>query len=146
MTLTAAERVLLHLHGQLNAREPGRESTQAGIADGAQVLRSHVPRTVKVLVEEGLVESRGARLLGHARRTDGHALTPPGVARAREILGSVEARAVEGDGRRTTLGGGRGALGVGPGGGSYSNLALPTNERGEELGGRGQHKKKRQRT
>ena len=114
MTLTAAERVLLHLHGQLNAREPGRESTQAGIADGAQVLRSHVPRTVKVLVEEGLVESRGARLLGHARRTTVYALTPSGVARAREILGSVEARAVEVDGRRTTLGEARRALGLGP--------------------------------
>ena len=112
MTLTAAERVLLHLHGQLNAREPGREATQAGIADGAHVLRSHVPRTVRILIEEGLVESRDARLLGHARRTTVYALTPAGARRAREILDSVDRRTVEVDGRTTTVGEARRTLGL----------------------------------
>ncbi len=110
--LTAAERVLVHLHGQWNAKEPNREMTQAGIADGAQVLRSHVPRTLKVLLEEGLVESREARLLGHARRTTVYALTPAGVGRAREILASIESRAVDVDGRTTTLGEARRSLGL----------------------------------
>ncbi len=110
--LTAAERILVHLHGQWNAKEPTREMTQAGIADGAHVIRSHVPRTVKVLLEEGLVESRDARLLGHARRTTVYALTPAGVQRAREILDSVEARPVDVDGRRTTLGEARKVLGM----------------------------------
>lgn len=112
MILTSAERVLVHLHGQWNAKEPTREMTQAGIADGAHVLRSHVPRTVRVLLEEGLVESRDARLLGHARRMSVYALTPAGVRRAREILDSVEARPVEVDGRATTLGEARRALGL----------------------------------
>lgn len=112
MILTAAERVLVHLQGQWNAKEPSREMTQAGIADGAHVIRSHVPRTVKVLLEEGLVESRDARLLGHARRTTVYALTPAGLRRAREVLASIEPRPVEVDGRRTTLGEARKALGL----------------------------------
>ncbi len=112
MILTAAERVLVHLHERWNAKEPSREMTQAGIADGAHVIRSHVPRTVKVLLEEGLVESRDARLLGHARRTTVYALTPAGVRRAREVLDSIEARLVDVDGRRTTLGEARKVLGL----------------------------------
>ncbi len=112
--LTSAERVLLHLHGQWNAKEPGRAMTQAGIAEGAHVLRSHVPRTLKVLLEEGLVESRDARLLGQTRRTTVYALTPSGVARAREILDAADARTVEVDGRETTLGEARQTLGLSP--------------------------------
>lgn len=114
MILTAAERVLLHLHGHLASKETGRETTQAGIADGAHVLRSHVPRTVKLLIEEGLVEAGEARLLGRTRKTTVYTLTPAGVARAREILTSADARAVEVDGRATTLGEARRILGLTP--------------------------------
>lgn len=104
MILTSAERILVHLHGQWNATEPGRAATQAGISEGAHLLRSHVPRTLKVLQEEGLVESREARVLGHARRLTVYALTPAGVRRAREILDSVEARPVLVDGKTMSLG------------------------------------------
>ena len=110
--LTSAERVLVHLHGQWNAKEPSRAMTQAGIAEGAHVLRSHVPRSLKVLLEEGLVERHEARLLGHARRTTVYALTPSGVARAREILETIDRRDVEVDGRNTTLGEARRTLGL----------------------------------
>ncbi len=110
--LTSAERILVHLHAQWNAKEPSRASTQAGIAEGAHVLRSHVPRSLKVLIEEGLVEPRDARLLGHARRTTVYALTPSGVARAREILDTIDARTVDVDGRKTTLGEARQVLGL----------------------------------
>ena len=110
--LTSAERVLLHLHGQLGSRTPGRESTQAGIAEGAHVLRSHVPRTLKALSEEGLVESRDARLLGRTRRTTVYVLTPAGVARARELVDAADGRTVEVDGRTATLGEARRALGL----------------------------------
>jgi len=112
--LTSAERVLVHLHGQWNAKEPSRAMTQAGIADGAHVLRSHVPRSLKLLLEEGLAESREARLLGHARRTTVYALTPSGVARARELLETIDARTVEVDGRTTSLGEARRVLGLTP--------------------------------
>ncbi len=112
LILTSAERVLLHLHGQLGNRAAGRESTQAGIADGAHVLRSHVPRTLKALSEEGLVDTRETRLLGRTRRTTVYVLTPAGVARARELLDAADGRSVEIDGRTTTLGEARRSLGL----------------------------------
>ena len=110
--LTSAERVLVHLHAQWTAKQPSREMTQAGIGEGAHVLRSHVPRTLKLLIEEGLVETSEARLLGRTRRANVYGLTPAGVARAREILASADARPVEVDGRVTTLGEARKTLGL----------------------------------
>ena len=113
MELTAAERVLLHLHGFWNVREPGREGTQAGIAEGARLLRSHVPRTLKGLQGEGFVEARDARLLGRNRKVHVYVLTESGVRRARQILGEIDATSVEIEGRATTLGEARRDLGLG---------------------------------
>ena len=112
MELTAAERVLLHLHSFWNIREPGREATQAGIAEGARLLRSHVPRTLKGLQGEGFVDSRDARFLGRTRKVRVYALTEAGVRRARQILGEVDATHVEIEGRATTLGEARRDLGL----------------------------------
>ncbi len=114
MILTAAERVLVHLHASWNAQEPGRESTQAGIADGAQVVRSHVPRTLRPLIEEGLLESRDGRILGRTRRTTVYVLTPAGVARARGILDAIDGMRAEVDGKHTSLGEARRILGLTP--------------------------------
>lgn len=137
MILTAAERVLVHLHGSWNAAEPGRESTQAGIADGARILRSHVPRTLRALLEEGLVEERDARLRGRTRRTTVYVLTPAGVARAREVLDAADRERVLVDGRETTLGEARQILGLGAveaaaalrPDGTLGGLAPPSEER-----------------
>jgi len=112
--LTAAERVLLHLHAFWNVREPSREGTQAGIAEGARLLRSHVPRTLKALEREGFIESKDARLLGRTRKVRVYALTESGVRRARQILGQVDATRVEIEGRATTLGDARRDLGLPP--------------------------------
>lgn len=114
MNLTAAERVLVHLHGFWNAPEPGREVTQTGIAEGARLLRSHVPRTLRSLEGEGLVEGREARLRGRSRKVTVYALTPAGMRRARELLDPIDALPVEIDGRRTTLGDARRSLGLPP--------------------------------
>lgn len=114
MNLTAAERILLHLHGFVNAREPNRGMTQAGIAEGARILRSHVPRALRSLIDEGLVEPSEARLLGRTRRARVHALTESGVRRAREILGAIDGQHVDVDGRATTLAHARRDLGLGP--------------------------------
>jgi len=110
--LTAAERVLVHLHGFWNVPEPGREATQAGIADGARLLRSHVPRTLKALQEDGLADSRDTRLRGQRRKIRVYALTEAGVRQARQILGDIDRTPVEVDGRTTTLGEARKALGL----------------------------------
>lgn len=114
MILTSAERVLVHLHGFVGARAPGRESTQAGIADGAQITRTHVPRALKVLLEEGLVESSEARLLGRPRRMTVYALTPAGVTRARQLLDALDGQRAVVDGRTTTLRDARTVLGLTP--------------------------------
>jgi len=102
--LTAAERVLLYLHAFWNMREPGREGTQTGIAEGARLLRSHVPRTLKALQGEGFVDAQDAHLLGRTRKVRVYALTESGVRRARQILSEVDATRVEIEGRTTTLG------------------------------------------
>jgi hypothetical protein len=112
--LTAAERVLVHLHGFWNAAEPGREVTQAGIADGARLLRSHVPRALRILQEDGLAEPREARLRGQRRKVRVYALTEAGVRRARQILAEVDRNPVDVDGRTTTLGEARKVLGLTP--------------------------------
>jgi hypothetical protein len=112
--LTAAERVLVHLHGFWNVAEPGREVTQAGIGHGAQLLRSHVPRTLRALLEEGLADSRDARLRGQKRKVRIYVLTEAGVRRARQILAEIDRRPVDIDGRTTTLGEARKALGLSP--------------------------------
>jgi len=112
--LTAAERVLVHLHGFWNVAEPAREMTQAGIADGARILRSHVPRALRTLQEDGLAEPREARLRGQRRKVRVYALTEAGVRRARQILADVDRTPVDVDGRATTLGEARKALGMSP--------------------------------
>ncbi|HYS99995.1 MAG TPA: ATP-binding protein [Thermoplasmata archaeon] len=114
MELTAAERVLLHLHGFWNVPEPGRDATQAGIAEGARLLRSHVPRTLRSLQVEGLLDSRDTRLRGQTRKVRVYALTEAGVRRARQVLSEVDATRVEIDGRSTSLGDARKSLGLTP--------------------------------
>lgn len=112
MELTAPERVLLHLHGFWNIPEPGREATQAGIAAGARLLRSHVPRALRALKEEDFVDSRETRLRGQTRKITMYALTEAGVRRARQILTEVDGTAVNVDGRETNVGEARKALGM----------------------------------
>ena len=114
MDLTAAERVLVHLHGFWNVADPGREATQAGIAEGARLLRSHVPRTLHALQEEGLADSRDARLRGQRRKIRIYILTEAGVRRARQLLADIDRTAVDVDGRSTTLGEARKILGLTP--------------------------------
>ncbi|HEY7587414.1 MAG TPA: ATP-binding protein [Thermoplasmata archaeon] len=126
MILSSAERVLVHLHGLIHTKEIGREATQAGIGEGAHILRSHVPRTLKALIEEGLVESQETRLPGRTRRATVYALTPPGVSQARDILGRIDATVAELDGRATTLGEARKVLDLTP-----LEVAAAVDERGK---------------
>lgn len=125
MGLTSGERVLLHLHGILHAREPGREATQAGISDGARVQRSHVPRALQALLREDLVEARESRLRGRTRKSTVYGLTPAGVALARQLLDALDAEPALVDGRGTTLGEARRILGLTP-----IAAALSLDERG----------------
>ncbi|MGI0147968.1 MAG: hypothetical protein ACREDF_00345 [Thermoplasmata archaeon] len=112
MELTAAERVLVHLHGFWNVSEPGREMTQTGIAEGARLLRSHVPRTLRTLQDDGLADIRETRLRGQRRKVRVYVLTEAGVRRARQILGEIDRIPVDVDGRGTSLGEARKVLGL----------------------------------
>ena len=114
MELTAAERVLVHLHGFWNAAEPGREGTQAGIAEGARLFRSHVPRALRALQEEGLADTRDTRLRGQRRKVRVYVLTEAGVRLARQLLADIDRTSVDLDGRTTTLGEARKTLGLSP--------------------------------
>jgi DNA-binding MarR family transcriptional regulator len=112
--LTAAERVLLHLHGFWNVPEPGREATQAGIAEAAHILRSHVPRTLRSLMEDGLADVRETRLRGQRRKAHVYVLTEAGVREARQVLTDIDRILVDIDGRQATIGEARKAMGLSP--------------------------------
>lgn len=95
MELTAAERVLLHLHDFWNAREPIPEATQEGIAASTGVLRSHVPRALRSLVSHGEVEESSGRIRGRGRKVKLYRLTEKGLRRARVLLDDVLAQPVK---------------------------------------------------
>jgi predicted transcriptional regulator len=92
--LTAAERVLAHLSKTWNAKEPRTDMTQQGIAVAVGMRRSHVPRVVKALVREGLIEETSGRVKGRGRKVKLYGLTPAGFARAREIVRSIEGEVI----------------------------------------------------
>ena len=114
MELTAAERVLVHLHAFWNDPEPRRERTQIGIAEGARILRSHVPRALQALQGEGFVDATDARLRGATRKVRVYGLTEGGLRQARQLVRDIDATQVEIDGRPTTVGEARNTLGLTP--------------------------------
>jgi DNA-binding MarR family transcriptional regulator len=92
MDLTAKERVILHLkdfHRNASDSYLPAEVTQKGISDSISVRPSHVPRTLKRLRDEGLVEERSAHVKGSARRLKAYFLTPAGLKAAVELTERV---------------------------------------------------------
>jgi len=87
--LTASERILLHIAQYWRTTEAVSELTQQGIASGAQVRRSHVPRNLKRLISEGLVEATEGRIGGRARRVNYYRTTEAGLRQARELRESL---------------------------------------------------------
>src|SRR5207247_3548640 len=72
----------------------------------------HPPRTLKALSDDGVVDWRDSRFRGQRRKIRVYALTEAGVRRARQMLGDIDRTTVEVDGRTTTLGEARKALGL----------------------------------
>ncbi len=84
--LTVIEKILLHLRDSRSGRgHLTQASTQEGIAEGVDIRRSHVPRAVKKLVQEGSVEEMSTRLPGKTRKVKTYALTDSGMRIGREI-------------------------------------------------------------
>ena len=104
MLVTAAERVLLHLLPLWNAKDAVPEATQEGISAGTGLRRSHVPRAVKRIVEDGSAEMREGRLRGRGRKVRVYALTEAGIRRARDLLAGLESEEVRFGDRRVAIG------------------------------------------
>jgi DNA-binding MarR family transcriptional regulator len=88
LQITSKERVLLHLKdlpvGSSDFYLP-EETTQKGICESTRIMMSHVPRTIKSLVKDGLVEERKARIKSSPRRLKAYLLTSAGAKAAEEI-------------------------------------------------------------
>jgi len=86
--LSVNDRVLLHLSRFATDTPPEEypaESTQVGIADGVGISRTHVPRAVKTLMREGMVEEFRGRVAGRDRRMSVYAVTSEGFRKAETI-------------------------------------------------------------
>ncbi len=106
--LSVNDRVLLHLSRFATDTPPEEypaESTQVGIAEGVGISRTHVPRAVKTLIREGLVEEFRGRVADRDRRMSVYAVTSEGFRRAEALW--EEAResqvTVIRDGQRTEM-------------------------------------------
>jgi DNA-binding MarR family transcriptional regulator len=86
--LTYTERVLLYLLEFERYKERHTYPygvTQRGIAEAIDILPAHVPRTVKKLIVEKLVEERFGRVEGSPRKVRVYFLTETGVQKANEL-------------------------------------------------------------
>ena len=91
------DRILLHLHGYIRFAddfEVPKAMSQKGIGEAIWIAWSNVPRAMKRLVEDGLVEERATRVKGEFRKKKVYVLTPKGFARAKELKDEHGARTV----------------------------------------------------
>ena len=82
------DRILLHLHGYIRFAddfEVPRGMSQKGIGEAIWIAWSNVPRAMRRLVEEDLVEERTARVKGEFRKKKVYMLTPKGFAHAKGL-------------------------------------------------------------
>lgn len=97
ISLTVDERVILHLYEYIPYEEDFEAPdaiTQAGIARGVGIERKHVPRAVKKLISENLVETRVSHVKGGRQRKKVYYLTFEGKALARRIWESLSKKIV----------------------------------------------------
>ena len=91
------DRILLHLHGYIRFAddfEVPKAMSQKGIGEAIWIAWSNVPRAMKRLVEDGLVEERTTRVKGEFRKKKIYVLTPKGFARAKDLKEEQGARTV----------------------------------------------------
>lgn len=91
--LSNRERILLHLStysGELNYYNAPFFLTQDGIANAIGIGRNNVPRELKTLLSEGLVEAKKARVAGLKNRRTVYNLTSKGLMEAHKIRKDME--------------------------------------------------------
>lgn len=105
-TLTTEQRSLLHL---LNQRLPsgGWEApavlTQAGISAAVHVQRKHIPRTLKRMEKQGLLNVEQRHIPGGKQRKRVYTLTEAGTQRAEQLRDEYLDKTVTYDGNEVVL-------------------------------------------
>ena len=105
-TLTTEQRSLLHL---LNQRLPsgGWEApavlTQAGISAAVHVQRKHIPRTLKRMEKQGLLNVEQRHIPGGKQRKRVYTLTEAGTQRAEQLRDAYLDKTVTYDGNEVVL-------------------------------------------
>ena len=97
ISLTVDERVLLHLMDFIPFEEDFESpegATQAGIARGVAIERKHIPRAVKKLMAENMIETKISHVKGAKQRKKVYFLSFEGKALARRIWESLAKKPV----------------------------------------------------
>ena len=83
MVFTSGDRVILHLLSKGNSADPaGGVADQDDIAACCGIGRTHVPRALKPLIADGLVNESQGRAPGRTRRVKVYDLTEEGFQHA----------------------------------------------------------------
>ena len=104
---TVEQRVLIHLfeHPKKRSQWEGKhEQTQAGISGAVGIARKHLPRTLKSLMAQDLVEVETRHVEGSKQRCRVYFLTPTGISAAESMRQGLASREISTDEGQTTLG------------------------------------------
>lgn len=104
---TVEQRVLIHLfeHPKKRSQWEGKqEQTQAGISGAVGIARKHLPRTLKSLMAQDLVEVETRHVEGSKQRCRVYFLTPIGISAAESMRQGLASREIYTDEGQTTLG------------------------------------------
>ncbi len=95
--LKVEDRILLHLQNYIRFAddyEVPRAMSQRGIGEAVWIAWSNVPRAMKSLREQDLVDERTARVKGEFRKKKVYILTPRGFSKAQELREDLGRRTV----------------------------------------------------
>lgn len=97
VTLSLADKVLIYLSRikvDRGADLVPKDVSQEGIAEGVGISRSHVPRTVKSLIGEGLIEETKRHVRLRDKRVKVYFILPRGIKKAMELEEKAMSRVV----------------------------------------------------
>jgi ATP/maltotriose-dependent transcriptional regulator MalT/DNA-binding PadR family transcriptional regulator len=95
--LKVEDRILLHLQNYIrfaDEYEVPKAMSQKGIGEAVWIAWSNVPRAMKSLREQDLVDERTTRVKGEFRKKKVYVLTPQGFARAQELREDLGRRTI----------------------------------------------------
>lgn len=94
------EKILLHLYDYINQPPPYPVAiSQEGVAEATGIDLPHVPRTVKSLIQDGLISELKEHIQGVERRRNVYTLTAEGAFKAAELRDRLNEENVVVDGK-----------------------------------------------